>query len=254
MTARNSRIKCAFNAGRLEARKQPPGALIHGRSDRAARAFIPAALVPAAAILAVPVVAQSASSDMAKLRSHISSVQSMTASSTDRSARPDRDWNDADEAARQVRFVIRAGSLLSPMAGLDLRRLYRARVELAAKPHAARRAFVQSPISRPRQGHPRNDPRVVTVEARDPTQYGSIRLVFLRSASAPGGLQLYGWTAIDAQKKRTTVSSSTCGIRCLTKALSLRRAEKEVSQSKLQNATCSSSRQGWAPISKIDPT
>ena len=50
--------------------------------------------------------------------------------------------------------------------------------------------------------------RVVTVRARDPAQYGSIALVFLRSPSAPGGLQLYGWTAIDAQNKRTTVRLS----------------------------------------------
>jgi outer membrane lipoprotein-sorting protein len=27
----------------------------------------------------------------------------------------------------------------------------------------------------------------------------------MRSPSAPGGLMLYGWTAIDAQNKRTTV-------------------------------------------------
>jgi outer membrane lipoprotein-sorting protein len=41
--------------------------------------------------------------------------------------------------------------------------------------------------------------------ARDPSQYGSLTLVFLRSGSAPGGLQLYGWTAIDGQNRRTTV-------------------------------------------------
>jgi outer membrane lipoprotein-sorting protein len=52
------------------------------------------------------------------------------------------------------------------------------------------------------------DPRVVTVRARDPSQYGSLTLVFLRSGSAPGGLQLYGWTAIDAQSRRTTVKLS----------------------------------------------
>jgi outer membrane lipoprotein-sorting protein len=52
------------------------------------------------------------------------------------------------------------------------------------------------------------DPRIVSVRARDPSQYGSLTLVFLRSASAPGGLQLYGWTAIDAQNRRTTVKLS----------------------------------------------
>jgi outer membrane lipoprotein-sorting protein len=48
----------------------------------------------------------------------------------------------------------------------------------------------------------------VLARARDPAQYGSIVLAFIRSASAPGGLQLYGWTAIDAQNKRTTVKLS----------------------------------------------
>ena len=52
------------------------------------------------------------------------------------------------------------------------------------------------------------DPRIVTVRARDPSQYGSLNLVFIRSASAPGGLQMYGWTAIDAQQRRTTVKLS----------------------------------------------
>jgi hypothetical protein len=55
---------------------------------------------------------------------------------------------------------------------------------------------------------PSTDEKIVSVQARDPSQNGSLTLVFLRSASAPGGLQLYGWTAIDAQKRRTTVKLS----------------------------------------------
>ena len=49
---------------------------------------------------------------------------------------------------------------------------------------------------------------MVSVRARDPAQYGSLTLVFLRSGSAPGGLQLYGWTAIDGQNHQTTVKLS----------------------------------------------
>jgi outer membrane lipoprotein-sorting protein len=55
---------------------------------------------------------------------------------------------------------------------------------------------------------PNKDPRVVIIKARDPAQYGSLLLAFIRSPSAPGGLQLHGWTAIDAQNKRTTVRLS----------------------------------------------
>jgi len=52
---------------------------------------------------------------------------------------------------------------------------------------------------------PSNDPRVVVVRARDPSQFGTLVLAFLREPSAPGGLMMYGWTAIDAQNKKTTV-------------------------------------------------
>ena len=55
---------------------------------------------------------------------------------------------------------------------------------------------------------PSQDPRILVVRARDPAQYGSILLAFVRSPSAPGGLQLHGWTAIDAQNKNTTVRLS----------------------------------------------
>ena len=57
---------------------------------------------------------------------------------------------------------------------------------------------------------PSNDPRVVVVRARDARrpEFGTIVLAFQRNAAAPGGLQLEGWTAIDAQNKRTTVRLS----------------------------------------------
>ncbi|MFC7536216.1 outer membrane lipoprotein carrier protein LolA [Sphingomonas sp. GCM10030256] len=54
---------------------------------------------------------------------------------------------------------------------------------------------------------PTKDPRVVLVRARDARrpEFGTLILAFVKSASAPGGLLLEGWTAIDAQNKRTTV-------------------------------------------------
>ena len=55
-----------------------------------------------------------------------------------------------------------------------------------------------------------NDPAVVSVEVRDPKrpEYGVITLIFTRSASAPGGLSLVGWVALDSQNKRTTIRLS----------------------------------------------
>ncbi|MEO6092666.1 MAG: outer membrane lipoprotein carrier protein LolA [Novosphingobium sp.] len=57
---------------------------------------------------------------------------------------------------------------------------------------------------------PTGDPGVISMEVRDPThpEYGVITLVFARRASAPGGLELTGWAALDSQNKRTTVRLS----------------------------------------------
>ena len=54
---------------------------------------------------------------------------------------------------------------------------------------------------------PGGDPRIVSVEVNDPNhpEYGRITLVFARSDSAPGGLLLQGWVALDAQNNRTTI-------------------------------------------------
>ena len=57
---------------------------------------------------------------------------------------------------------------------------------------------------------PSDDPRVVVVRARDARrpEFGTIVLAFTRSAGSPAGLKLEGWTAIDAQNKRTKVRLS----------------------------------------------
>jgi outer membrane lipoprotein-sorting protein len=56
----------------------------------------------------------------------------------------------------------------------------------------------------------RNDNQVLLVEARDPKrrEFGTMTLAFAKVPSAPAGLMLTGWTAIDAQKNRTTVKLS----------------------------------------------
>lgn len=51
---------------------------------------------------------------------------------------------------------------------------------------------------------------VLSVEVRDPKkpEFGMITLIFVRNASAPGGLQLTNWVALDAQNNRTRVNLS----------------------------------------------
>ena len=57
---------------------------------------------------------------------------------------------------------------------------------------------------------PTANPNVLSIEVKDPRkpEYGTITLIFVRDASAPGGLELTSWVALDAQNKRTTVRLS----------------------------------------------
>lgn len=52
-----------------------------------------------------------------------------------------------------------------------------------------------------------NNDNVLSVEVKDPNkpEYGTITLIFVRNASAPGGWELTNWVALDAQNNRTTV-------------------------------------------------
>ncbi len=54
------------------------------------------------------------------------------------------------------------------------------------------------------------DPNVVSIEVRDRQhpEYGVITLIFVRKASAPGGLELTAWVALDSQNRRTTIRLS----------------------------------------------
>ena len=57
---------------------------------------------------------------------------------------------------------------------------------------------------------PTGNADVASVEVRDRAhpEYGVITLVFVREPSAPGGLELASWVALDSQNKRTTIRLS----------------------------------------------
>ena len=48
---------------------------------------------------------------------------------------------------------------------------------------------------------------VISIEVRDPKrpEFGVITMIFVRNDTAPGGLQLTNWVALDSQNHRTTV-------------------------------------------------
>lgn len=52
-----------------------------------------------------------------------------------------------------------------------------------------------------------SNPNVVSVEVRDPKrpEYGTMTMIFIKQAGAPGGLTLNGWVALDSKNNRTTV-------------------------------------------------
>lgn len=57
---------------------------------------------------------------------------------------------------------------------------------------------------------PSEHKNVIVVRARDARrpEFGTLILAFARDGGSPGGLRLEGWTAIDAQNKKTTVRLS----------------------------------------------
>lgn len=57
---------------------------------------------------------------------------------------------------------------------------------------------------------PTGSPDVLSMEIKDPRhpEYGTLTMVMVRKASAPGGMQLDSWVALDSQNHRTTVRLS----------------------------------------------
>ena len=171
------------------------------------------ALVPVAVFAAAAPVAAADSPDMARLKAHISGVHTMTANfvQTDSRGRPAAGKMDLERPGK-VRFEYGSGDLLLVANGktltlIDYQVGQKSSWPLNRTPLGV--LLSNSPDLKGRaQVVPSDNANVVSVRARDPSQYGSLTLVFLRSGSAPGGLQLYGWTAIDGQNRRTTVKLS----------------------------------------------
>jgi chaperone LolA len=171
-----------------------------------ARAIAPVALIAVAA----PAAAQEA--DLAKVQAHLSAVDSMTANFTQTDARGRSNGGTLQmQRPGKVRFQYGGGD---PLLVADGKRLWFLDYTVGQK---SSWGLNQTPLGLLLSGNPdvkrigkilpSSDPRVVTVRAsRAP--YGTLILVFTRSGPAPGGLSLYGWTAIDAQNRKTTVKLS----------------------------------------------
>ena len=173
-------------------------------STKLACALLPAMVATSAVAAESP--------DLAKLRAHIGSVQTMSANfvQTDARGRSAAGTLQLKRPGR-VRFQYGSNDLLLVADGtrltfIDYQVGQKSSYPLAMTPLGPLLSG-SADFNGKAQVLPSNDPRVVVARARN-SSYGQLTLAFLRSAAAPGGLQLYGWTAIDPQGRRTTVKLS----------------------------------------------
>jgi chaperone LolA len=176
-----------------------------------ARVLAPMAMIGVAA----PALAAKDNADLVRVRDHIASVQTMTADfvQTDAQGRSAAGTLQLKRPGR-IRFQYGSGDLLLVADGkrlwfLDYQVGQKNGWDLNKTPLGM--LLAANPDVK-RIGHlvPNPDTRVVVVRTSvgGIIGTGTLVLAFLRSPSAPAGLQLYGWTAIDAQNKRTTVRLS----------------------------------------------
>ncbi len=171
------------------------------------------ALAPVAIIAAAPTIAAAPSPDLARLKEHLSSVQTMTANFAQTDARGQVSTGTLQmKRPGRIRFEYRGGDVLIVADGKRLTFLDYSVGQKSSWP------LSRTPLGPLLSGSPdfngkaeilpSADSRVVVARAKNSGQYGQLTLAFLRNGSAPGGLQLYGWTAIDPQNHRTTVKLS----------------------------------------------
>ena len=172
--------------------------------------FSRALFAPVALAAAAPLAAQT--SDLAAVQQHLRSVETMTANftQTDRNGKVLTGTLTLKKPGR-IRFQYEKGVPILIVG--DGKALWFLDYSVGQK---QRWPIANSPLGvllDPSKDIARfasvvpGDSRLVSVEARDPKhpEYGRITLVFARQASAPAGLMLQGWVALDSQGNRTTI-------------------------------------------------
>ncbi|MGX5712166.1 LolA family protein [Sphingopyxis terrae subsp. ummariensis] len=176
------------------------------------------ALAPAAALgltLSAPAIAQSAST-LTAVQSHLKSTSSMTA-----------DFVQTDRNGQRL-----SGQLTLKRPG-KIRFQYQKGVPLLIVGDGSRLTMIDYEVKQVQSWPVKNSPLgalldpdrdlakyakvvptgnsdVLSVEVKDPKrpEYGTITMVFIRDAGAPGGLRLRGWVALDSQNNRTRIDLS----------------------------------------------
>jgi outer membrane lipoprotein-sorting protein len=173
------------------------------------RVLAPAAAV---AVLAAPAPAQS-NSEIKQVEAHLAASQSMTANFVQTDSK-NRSLSGTMQLKRPGRIRFEYGRGANMLLVGNGKTLTFIDYEVGQK---SSWAIAKSPLSvllsaNPDLGRiarvlPQNDSRILLVRARDSRrpEFGTMILAFVKTPAAPGGLRLEGWTAIDAQNKRTTV-------------------------------------------------
>ena len=176
--------------------------------------LISRALAPAAAMamLAAPVAAKS-TGELAQVEAHLAAAQSMTANFVQIDNR-NRSLSGVVQLKRPGRIRFEYGRGANMLLVGNGKTLTFVDYEVGQK---SSWAIAKSPLSvllsanpdlsRIARILPSQDKRVLLVRARDGRrpEFGTMILAFVKTPAAPAGLRLEGWTAIDAQNKRTTV-------------------------------------------------
>ncbi|MEO5578475.1 MAG: outer membrane lipoprotein carrier protein LolA [Sphingomicrobium sp.] len=176
--------------------------------------LVPRVLAPIVAIaaLAAPAVAAT-NPDLAKVEAHLAASQSMIANfvQTDSKNRALRGTLQIKRPGK-IRFEYGRGANMllvgngKTLTFVDYEVGQKSSWPVAKSPLSV--LLASNPdLQRIARVVPTKDPRVLLVRARDARrpEFGTILLGFVRNPASPGGLLLEGWTAIDAQNKRTTI-------------------------------------------------
>lgn len=174
--------------------------------------YSPFLLAPIAVALATSAPAQQ-SNDLSAVVGHMQAVQTMSATftQTDRTGQSvtgklllKRPGHVRFEYQKGVPLLIVADGRALTMVDYEVKQVQR--WPIRNSPLAA----LLDPgkdLSRFGKRMPTDNPNVISVQVRDPKrpEYGTMTMIFIRQASAPGGWTLNGWVALDSKNNRTTV-------------------------------------------------
>ncbi|MCE2828736.1 MAG: outer membrane lipoprotein carrier protein LolA [Sphingomonadales bacterium] len=174
--------------------------------------YSPFLLAPIAVALATSAPAQQ-SNDLSAVVGHMQAVQTMSATftQTDRTGHSvtgklllKRPGHVRFEYQKGVPLLIVADGKALTMVDYEVKQVQR--WPIRNSPLAA----LLDPgkdLSRFGKRMPTDNPNVISVQVRDPKrpEYGTMTMIFIRQASAPGGWTLNGWVALDSKNNRTTV-------------------------------------------------